>query len=171
MSGICIPPFALEDLCAPREVARRIPLDYPDDPEMRVGHGTIYQSLFVQGRRELRRELARRLRSGRTCRKKRGTADRRGGIPGTVNISERLAEADDPAVPGHWEGGSDVPNHPHWSDCPFPNGSERRCRPMGVLCEPKTNQMTTASRATTPAKALRHPSGPHALRAAAGQTM
>jgi len=94
----------LEQLWSPDEIARRLPLDFPDDPEMRVSHETIYQSLFVQGRGELRRELARCLRSGRTCRKKRGTVDRRGRIPGMVNISERPAEVADRAVPGHWEG-------------------------------------------------------------------
>jgi IS30 family transposase len=94
----------LEKLWSPDEIARRLPLDFPDDPEMRVSHETIYQSLFVQGRGELRRELARCLRSGRTCRKKRGTVERRGRIPGMVNISERPAEVDDRAVPGHWEG-------------------------------------------------------------------
>jgi len=71
---------------------------------MRVSHETIYQSLFVQGRGELRRELARCLRSGRSCRKKRGTVDGRGRIPGMVNIAERPAEVADRAVPGHWEG-------------------------------------------------------------------
>ncbi|MGH9258760.1 MAG: IS30 family transposase [Acidimicrobiales bacterium] len=91
-------------LWSPDEIARRLPLDFPDDPEMRVSHETIYQSLFVQGRGELRRELARCLRSGRTCRKKRGTVDGRGRIPGMVNISERPAEVADRAVPGHWEG-------------------------------------------------------------------
>ncbi|QYG91716.1 IS30 family transposase [Iamia sp. SCSIO 61187] len=94
----------LEELWSPDEIARRLPLDFPDDPEMRVSHETIYQSLFVQGRGELRRELARCLRSGRASRKKRGTVDGRGRIPGMVNISERPAEADDRAVPGHWEG-------------------------------------------------------------------
>ena len=94
----------LLELWSPDEIARRLPLDFPDDPEMRVSHETIYQSLFVQGRGELRRELARCLRSGRTCRKKRGTVDRRGRIPGMVNISERPAEVADRAVPGHWEG-------------------------------------------------------------------
>lgn len=94
----------LEQLWSPDEIARRLPLDFPDDPEMRVSHETIYQSLFVQGRGELRRELARCLRSGRACRKKRGTVDGRGRIPGMVNISERPAEAADRAVPGHWEG-------------------------------------------------------------------
>ena len=94
----------LTELWSPDEIARRLPLDFPDDPEMRVSHETIYQSLFVQGRGELRRELARCLRSGRTSRKKRGTAERRGRIPGMVNISERPAEIEDRAVPGHWEG-------------------------------------------------------------------
>ena len=94
----------LEQLWSPDEIAQRLPLDFPDDPEMRVSHETIYQSLFVQGRGELRRELARCLRSGRTCRKKRGTVDGRGRIPGMVNISERPAEVNDRAVPGHWEG-------------------------------------------------------------------
>jgi len=94
----------LTELWSPDEIARRLPLDFPDDPEMRVSHETIYQSLFVQGRGELRRELARCLRSGRTSRKKRGTVERRGRIPGMVNISERPAEIEDRAVPGHWEG-------------------------------------------------------------------
>jgi IS30 family transposase len=94
----------LEQLWSPDEIARRLPLDFPDDAEMRVSHETIYQSLFVRGRGELRRELARSLRSGRTCRKKRGTPDGRGRIPGMINISDRPAEVDDRAVPGHWEG-------------------------------------------------------------------
>ncbi len=79
-------------------------MDFPDDPEMRVSHETIYQSLFVQGRGELRRELVRCLRTGRTCRKQRGTTDGRCRIPGMVMISERPPEVDDRAVPGDWEG-------------------------------------------------------------------
>jgi transposase, IS30 family len=69
-----------------------------------VSHETIYQSLFVQGRGELRRELARCLRTGRTARRARGRLEARGKIPGMVSISERPAEAADRAVPGHWEG-------------------------------------------------------------------
>lgn len=94
----------LEQLWSPQEIAARLRLDHADDPEMRVSHETIYQSLFVQGRGELRRELARCLRSGRATRKTRGATDGRGRIPGMVMLSERPAEADDRAVPGHWEG-------------------------------------------------------------------
>lgn len=94
----------LEQLWSPEEISRRLPLDYPDDPEMRVSHETIYQSLFVQGRGELRRELARCLRSGRTARRKRGGYKRPGRLPDMVMISERPPEVDDRAVPGHWEG-------------------------------------------------------------------
>jgi IS30 family transposase len=94
----------LEQLWSPQAIAQRLRLDFPDDPEMRVSHETIYQSLFVQGRGELRRELARCLRSGRAVRKKRGGVERRGRLPGMVNIAERPAEVEDRAVPGHWEG-------------------------------------------------------------------
>ncbi len=94
----------LEQLWSPQEISQRLALDFPDDPEMRVSHETIYQSLFVQGRGELRRELARCLRSGRTARKPRGRVEKRGRIPGMVMLSERPAEAADRAVPGHWEG-------------------------------------------------------------------
>jgi IS30 family transposase len=94
----------LQQLWSPDEISRRLPLDFPDDPEMRVSHETIYQSIYVQGRGELRRELARCLRTGRACRKKRGTPDGRGRIPGMVMISERPADVADRAVPGHWEG-------------------------------------------------------------------
>ena len=94
----------LQELWSPDEISKRLLLDFPDDPEMRVSHETIYQSLFVQGRGELRRELARCLRSGRTKRRTRGVAERRGRLPGMVMIADRPAEVDDRAVPGHWEG-------------------------------------------------------------------
>jgi IS30 family transposase len=79
-------------------------MDFPDDPSMRISHETIYHSLFVQGRGELRRELARCLRSGRAKRRPQGSPKRRGVLRDMVMISERPAEIEDRAVPGHWEG-------------------------------------------------------------------
>jgi IS30 family transposase len=93
----------LEHLWSPQEISERLRLDFGDDPMMQVSHETIYQSLFVQGRGELRRELARCLRSGRTARRHQGQ-DKRGKIPNMVMISDRPAEIEDRAVPGHWEG-------------------------------------------------------------------
>ncbi|GAA1803291.1 MULTISPECIES: IS30 family transposase [Nesterenkonia] len=94
----------LEQLWSPQQIASRLRLEYPDDPEMHVSYETIYQSLFVQGRGALRRELTRCLRSGRTARKCRTGTERRGRLPGMVMISDRPAEVEDRAVPGHWEG-------------------------------------------------------------------
>jgi IS30 family transposase len=94
----------LGELWSPEEIARRLRLEFPDDPMMQVSHETIYQSLFVQGRGELRRELHRCLRTGRAHRRSRGRLDARGRLPGMVMISERPAEVADRAVPGHWEG-------------------------------------------------------------------
>jgi transposase, IS30 family len=94
----------LAELWSPRQIERWLPQEYPDDDGMRVSHETIYKSLFVQGRGELRRELARHLRTHRASRRPRGTAQRRGRLVGMVAISARPAEAADRAVPGHWEG-------------------------------------------------------------------
>jgi transposase, IS30 family len=94
----------LEAWWSPEEISRRLLIEFPDDPMMRVSHETIYQSIYVQGRGELRRELARCLRTGRAKRRPRSRVQTRGRIPGMVMISERPAEADDRAVPGHWEG-------------------------------------------------------------------
>lgn len=94
----------LEELWSPEQTSRWLRSEFPHDPMMWVSHETIYKSLYVQGRGELRRELARCLRSGRAQRKPRGRTDRRGQIPGMIMISERPAEVDDRAVPGHWEG-------------------------------------------------------------------
>jgi IS30 family transposase len=90
---------------SPEQISRRLVEDFPDDPEMRVSYETIYQALYVQGRGELKRELTRHLRTGRTLRKPQRRPDRRlSRIPDMVNISERPPEVEDRAVPGHWEG-------------------------------------------------------------------
>jgi IS30 family transposase len=95
----------LEEDWSPEQISRRLVLEFPGDPEMRVSHETIYQALYVQGRGALRRELVRHLRTGRALRKPRRTeGERRGRLQDMVNISERPAEAADRAVPGHWEG-------------------------------------------------------------------
>jgi len=95
----------LEQCWSPEQISVMLVREFPDDPEMRVSHETIYQSLYVQGRGALRRELAACLRTGRALRKPRRKAgERRGKIPGMVMISERPAEVADRAVPGHWEG-------------------------------------------------------------------
>jgi IS30 family transposase len=89
---------------SPKEISERLRLEYPDDPMMWVSHETIYKTLFIQGRGELRRELTRCLRSGRALRRPQGRIEKRGHIPGMVMISERPKEIEDRAVPGHWEG-------------------------------------------------------------------
>ena len=90
---------------SPEQIAHRLVLDFPDDEGMRISHETIYRSLYVQGRGELRRELTACLRTGRALRKPRRRADgRRERIRDKVMISERPAEVEDRAVPGHWEG-------------------------------------------------------------------
>jgi len=90
---------------SPEQISARLEVDFPNDPEMRVSHETIYQSLYVQGRGALRRDLTVRLRTGRALRRpRRQGGQRRGRITGMVNISERPPEIEDRAVPGHWEG-------------------------------------------------------------------
>jgi transposase, IS30 family len=90
---------------SPQQISRVLRREHPDRPELQVSHETIYRSLFVQGRGELRRELTRCLRTGRALRRpQRRTDPRRTPIKDMVLISERPAEAADRAVPGHWEG-------------------------------------------------------------------
>jgi IS30 family transposase len=97
----------LDERLSPEQIAARLRRDHPEDPELRVSHETIYQALYVQGRGELRRELSGALRTGRAVRRPRNRPhpNRRPGLPRPlVMISERPAEAEDRAVPGHWEG-------------------------------------------------------------------
>ncbi len=91
---------------SPEQIAKRLQVDYPDDDSMRVSHEAIYQALYVQGRGALQRELVACLRTGRALRVARARARQRasGHVTAEVLISKRPAEAEDRAVPGHWEG-------------------------------------------------------------------
>jgi IS30 family transposase len=94
----------LEQRWSPQQIVLRLRREFPHDARMRISHETIYQSLYVQGRGALRKELAASLRSGRTHRAPRGARTAQGRIKGMVLISDRPAEVEDRAVPGHWEG-------------------------------------------------------------------
>ena len=97
----------LEALWSPEQISAWLAEQYPNDPEMRVSHETIYQSLFVQSRGALRQELHSCLRSGRAMRRAKAYTKGnvgQGKIRDMVMISERPAEIEDRAVPGHWEG-------------------------------------------------------------------
>jgi transposase, IS30 family len=94
----------LQALLSPEQIAHRLCVDYPDDETMRVSYETIYQSIYVQGRGELRRELAACLRTGRAQRQPKGRLERKGRIPDKVSISDRPGEVEDRKLPGHWEG-------------------------------------------------------------------
>jgi IS30 family transposase len=91
---------------SPQQISKRLRLDFPGDETMRIGHEAIYQSLYVQGRGALRRELTACLRTGRALRVPRARSRGRGKshVAPEVMISQRPAEAADRAVPGHWEG-------------------------------------------------------------------
>ncbi len=90
---------------SPAQISLWLESEYRDDEEMRVSHETIYQSLFVQGRGALRKELWRSLRTGRARRRPQGRpGSTKGQIRDMVMISQRPAEVADRAVPGHWEG-------------------------------------------------------------------
>jgi IS30 family transposase len=94
----------LKERWSPQQIAARLVLDYSDDLTMRISHETIYQSLFIQARGALRKELTTCLRTGRARRRPHGRTDLQGRLPDMVMISDRPAEAVDRAVPGHWEG-------------------------------------------------------------------
>jgi len=91
---------------SPEQIARRLPLDYPEDETMRISHEAIYQALFIQKRGALRRELVACLRSGRSLRvpRARRTGKGRAFVSDDIMISERPSEVAGRAVAGHWEG-------------------------------------------------------------------
>ena len=91
---------------SPEQISRRLVVDFPDDEDMRISHEAIYQALYIQGRGALKRELVTCLRTGRALRKPRERARNRpqGHVTPDVVLAERPAEAEDRAVPGHWEG-------------------------------------------------------------------
>ncbi|NII68053.1 IS30 family transposase [Cellulomonas uda] len=91
---------------SPEQISRRLVVDFPDDEDMRISHEAIYQALYIQGRGALQRELVACLRTGRALRKPRERARNRpqGHVTADVVLAERPAEAEDRAVPGHWEG-------------------------------------------------------------------
>ena len=95
----------LSERFSPEQVAGRLRLQHPEDVDMQVSHETIYQALHVQGRGSLRREIATALRTGRARgRPQKPDGPKVGRFQGMVMISERSAETEERAVPGHWEG-------------------------------------------------------------------
>ncbi|WP_420846714.1 IS30 family transposase [Nocardioides caldifontis] len=91
---------------SPEQISHRLEVDFPDDESMRISHEAIYQSLFIEGRGALKRELVACLRTGRALREPRARSRNKpqGHVTADVVLRERPAEADDRAIPGHWEG-------------------------------------------------------------------
>ncbi|MBC7279764.1 IS30 family transposase [Nocardioides sp.] len=91
---------------SPEQISQRLKIDFPDDESMRISHEAIYQALFIEGRGALKRELVACLRTGRALREPRSRSRNKpqGHVTADVILSERPAEAEDRAVPGHWEG-------------------------------------------------------------------
>jgi IS30 family transposase len=97
--------YLLEQKYSPEQIAGRLPLEFPDDKDMRVSHETIYQSLFVHGRGALRKELVSCLRSGRVTRRPQGrVVAAKARIKDMAMIADRPPEIEDRAIPGDWEG-------------------------------------------------------------------
>ena len=91
---------------SPEQISNRLRVDFPHDESMRISREAIYQALYIQGRGALKRELVACLRTGRALRVPRARTRQRGKkfVTPEIMISQRPAEADDRAVPGHWEG-------------------------------------------------------------------
>jgi transposase, IS30 family len=92
---------------SPQQISGWLKMEYPNDPSLRVSHETIYRSLFIQARGALKQELIQHLRSKRRIRRSRHSSvhgHSQGRIVDAISIRERPAEAEDRAVPGHWEG-------------------------------------------------------------------
>jgi hypothetical protein len=112
---------------SPEQIAGRLRVEFPDEPEMRVSPETIYQSLYVQSRGALKRDLAACLRTGRAMRQPcRKAGQRKNRIPGMINISERPPEVQDRAVPGQryrececCRCAARLPQHPHVPPTPY----------------------------------------------------
>ncbi len=153
---------------SPEQICHALRRIFPDRPEMHVVHETIYQALYVQGRGELRRELARALRTGRTMRKPHRQSNRRQPrytVP-MVMISDRPAEATDRAVPGHWKATASSaqatalpsahssngrPASPCW--CIYPTDTEQststwRSPKPSATCRPTCGDLSPGIRAT-----------------------
>jgi IS30 family transposase len=97
----------LESQWSPEQIAGWLKVEFPDEPELHVSHETIYLSLFVQSKALLCKELTAQLRTKRVLRKAAAATPRgqgRGQIVDAIPISDRPAEVEDRAVPGHWEG-------------------------------------------------------------------
>jgi len=91
---------------SPEQISERLKIEFPVDSSMHISHEAIYQSLYIEGRSALKRELVQALRTGRALRKPRARSQNKpqGHVTADVVISERPAEVADRAVPGHWEG-------------------------------------------------------------------
>ncbi|WP_424348549.1 IS30 family transposase [Kocuria sp. CH-021] len=98
---------------SPEQISQRLKVDFPDDESMRISHEAIYQSLFIEGRGALKRELVACLRTGRALRVPRARSRNKpqGHVSADVVLSARPAEADDRAVAGHWEGDLIIGTH------------------------------------------------------------
>jgi IS30 family transposase len=98
--GVAAIERGLGDRWSPQRISARLKVDHPDDEMMRISHETIYQSLYVQSRGELRRQLTAQLRTGRSTRRSHGRVEVGGRIVRVVSIAERRPEVDDCRVPG-----------------------------------------------------------------------